>query len=394
MGRYIVLKRRSASRGGGFKSGKDFQVLLNTGNTDWGITIERTEPVHAAQLAADPDIEVVARTMPIALIEPVDLAQDMPVSEVSPGASWGIGYVGADKSSCDGEGVTMAVLDTGIDRNHPAFIGVDIEEEDFSNSGNGDRQGHGTHCAGTIFGRDVNGLRIGIARGVRRALVGKVLDDTGSGESEMIFRALHWALEKKANVMSMSLGFDFAGLVDRLISDSWPASLATSTALESYRNNLRMFDAIMQVLRANKHFGTEPLVVAAAGNESRREIHPDFKIAASLPAAAFDVVSVAAIDQRGRVAEFSNSTAVLSAPGVGIKSAWPGKRFHSISGTSMACPHVAGLAALWWQYQAAQGIMPTATSVKAQLLATLRRDLLKPEFNEEDFGQGLATAPE
>jgi len=345
-------------------------------------------------MLADPDVEIVARTMPTALIAPIDIATSTPTPNATANASWGIAFVGADKSNFDGADVTVAVLDTGIDSTHSAFSGVNLVEKDFSQSGNGDRQGHGTHCAGTIFGRDVNGVRIGIARGVKRALIGKVLNDAGSGESEMIFNALTWALQEKADIVSMSLGFDFPGLVGRLINTGWPTDLATSTALESYRNNLRMFDAIMNILRANKNFGNEPLVVAAAGNESRRKMNDQFRIAASLPAAALDVLSVAAVDDGGNVAWFSNANAVLSAPGVNITSAWPNGLLNTISGTSMACPHVAGLAALWWQYQKQQGILPTASNVKAKVLATLRRDVLKPAFNELDFGLGLGIAPE
>jgi subtilisin family serine protease len=71
-------------------------------------------------------------------------------------------------------------LDTGIDKKYLAFAGVAIVEKDFSGSGNGDRQGHRSHCAETIFGRDVDGKRIGIVRGVKKALIGKVLSDTGA----------------------------------------------------------------------------------------------------------------------------------------------------------------------------------------------------------------------
>jgi subtilisin family serine protease len=101
--------------------------------------------------------------MPTALIKPLEVA-----GAAATGA-WGIAAVKADTSNFTGDGVVVAVLDTGIDKSHPAFAGVTIVEQDFSGSGNGDRQGHGTHCAGTIFGRDVSGTRIGIARGVRAA---------------------------------------------------------------------------------------------------------------------------------------------------------------------------------------------------------------------------------
>ena len=92
--------------------------------------------------------------------------------------------------------MTVAVLDTGIDVGHAAFTGIKIIEEDFSGSGNGDREGHGTHCAGTIAGRAVNGTRIGIAPGIAELRVGKVLTDDGFGDSEMLFRGIQWAAQQ------------------------------------------------------------------------------------------------------------------------------------------------------------------------------------------------------
>nr|WP_229419583.1 S8 family serine peptidase [Pseudoduganella dura] len=99
---------------------------------------------------------------------------------------WGITAVGADRSRFSGAGVTVAVLDTGIDAAHPAFSGVQLVQQDFSGDGDGDAFGHGTHCAGTILGRDVGGTRIGVARGVTRALIGKVLGNDGSGSTDMV----------------------------------------------------------------------------------------------------------------------------------------------------------------------------------------------------------------
>ena len=117
---------------------------------------------------------------------------------------------------------------------------------DFTGEGDGDLQGHGTHCAGTILGRPVDGTRIGVAPGVTRALIGKVLDRNGSGGSEALFNAITWAVQQGAHVISMSLGFDFPGMVERL-SGQMPTRLATSRALEAYRGNLRMFDALMEM---------------------------------------------------------------------------------------------------------------------------------------------------
>jgi subtilisin family serine protease len=352
--------------------------------------VEQLSERDAVKLAADPTVTRIAPSMPTRLIRPLNAT----VNEET--ANWGIAAVQADRSNFTGAGVTVAVLDTGIDRNHPAFAGMNLIEQDFSGHGNGDRQGHGTHCAGTIFGQDVAGQRIGVARGVERALIAKVLCDDGAGDSEMVFKAMMWANEQRANIISMSLGFDFPGMVASLIDDGWPADLATSTALEAYRGNLKMFDALMSVLRAQAAFGGSPLVVAAAGNESQRAVNPQYRIAASLPAAAESVISVAAIANdtaQYTVADFSNSLALLSAPGVDITSAWLGGGLKTISGTSMACPHVVGVAALWWEALQGSGSKPTSVTVAAKLIASARKDGFPDGIDEADIGSGLVTAP-
>jgi subtilisin family serine protease len=384
MKRYVILRHSAVARGVSEARQVDTEAA---GPVE--LKVERLAEKTVAELARDPQVELVCPTMPTTLIEPLESLA--PAAE----GNWGIGAVAADQTRFSGSGVTIAVLDTGIDRDHPAFAGVELVEHDFSGDGNGDRQGHGTHCAGTIFGRDV-GMRIGVARGVERALIGKVLGDDGSGQSDMVFEALNWAMRERAYVISMSLGFDFPGMVSGLIADGWPADLATSTALEAYRGNLRMFDALMAVLKAQAAFGVAPLVIAAAGNESRRQVNPEYRIAASLPAAATDVVAVAALGQSAaglRVADFSNSLALVSAPGVDISSAWPGGGLKTLSGTSMACPHVAGIAALWWEKLQESGVQPTPTNVKAHLLASTRREVFSAPFDEADVGQGLVTAP-
>jgi subtilisin family serine protease len=150
------------------------------------VEVHNVPESEAIDLARDPQVAAVAKPMPTSLIEPLEVARTAATS------AWGIAAVKADTSNFTGDGVVVAVLDTGIDQSHPAFAGVTIVEQDFSGSGNGDRQGHGTHCAGTIFGRDVTGTRIGIARGVKKALIGKVLGDDGGGSSDMIFRGIQY----------------------------------------------------------------------------------------------------------------------------------------------------------------------------------------------------------
>jgi subtilisin family serine protease len=355
------------------------------------IDIETADVKGLNDLKLDPEVVATAASMPTRLIEPWESADQSTEYD-----SWGVAAVGATTSEFSGRGITIAVLDTGIDSTHPAFTGLTITEEDFSGSGNGDRSGHGTHCAGTILGKDVRGNRIGIARGVDRALIGKVLPDHGHGRSEMIFDGLRWAARQGAHVISMSLGFNFPGMVSGQVDAGWPVDLATSLALEAYRDNLRMFDSLMDTIRQQESFGPGSIVVAAAGNESQRHVNPDYVIAASLPAAAEGVVSAGALRQGKSdyaIAPFSNSYPTLCAPGVGIKSAWPGGGLKTMDGTSMACPHVAGVAALWWEAVRTRGLPRKASTVAARLLASCRLDSIVPDAETADRGNGLVTAP-
>lgn len=329
--------------------------------------------------------------MPTQLIKPFDAAAD---SDSDSGDSWGIAAVRADESEFTGAGTRVAVLDTGIDAAHPAFEGVHIREKDFSGCGPGDRNGHGTHCAGTIFGRDVDGSRIGVARGVDEVLIGKILGDDGHGTVKAAFEGLMWAMREGAMVISMSIGLDFPGMVGALVADGLEADLATSQALVAYGRSVRWFDTLMAMIKRQQDFGPGCVVVAAVGNESKREIRPDYEIAASLPAAAEGVLSTGAVARSREgyiIAPYSNLFPELCAPGTGIKSAVPGGGLGIKDGTSMACPHVAGVAALWWQ--AERDKRPKADMVIAQIRATSRIDGLAPGVNPAARGNGLVTAP-
>ncbi len=393
---YVVLRDLAQPfRRGGFRSGNPVEATgastAPSGPPQPRVDTARLTPNEVRELARDPDVQAVAPVMPTQLIRPVQVDATAAAQQ-----AWGIAAVGAAESAYSGSGVVVAVLDTGIDPGHPAFAGVTLVERDFSGSGDGDRQGHGTHCAGTIFGRDVAGARIGIARGVQKALIGKVLADDGGGDSRMIFQGLQWALEAGADVISMSLSFDFPGGVRRMVEQGWPADLATSVALEGYRGNLRMFDAIMGMARARMAFDAGAVIVAAAGNQSRRDENATYEIAVSIPAAAEGVVSVGALaeGQGGySVAAFSNTLPQVSAPGVNILSAAPGGGVRALSGTSMACPHVAGVAALWWEALRAAPIRANATAVAAKLLASARAGVFAQNVDVADRGLGLITAP-
>ena len=361
------------------------------------LTKEVLTPSGVLDKTKDQNVKGIALNMPTKLIAPLETSD-----ETDESTAWGIAATAANNSDYTGENVLVSVLDTGIDTQHPAFSGVDLVEKDFTGHGNGDRNGHGTHCAGTLFGRNVDGKRIGVATGVNRALIGKVLfhnETTGraEGTSEMLFNGMTWAAKEGAQVISMSIGFDYPGLVRTLVEANYPEDLAASIALEGYRGNLRMFDAIMMEIRRYAALtGKDPVVVAAAGNESKRNIHPDYEVAVSIPAAADSVISVGALRQGTdglEIAYFSNTLPQISAPGVNIISAKTGGGLMPLDGTSMACPHVAGITALWWEYVRESNIPANSRNVSSYLFANASKTLLAPNIDMADCGIGLCRAP-
>ncbi len=364
------------------------------------IELESLDTRDLFDLRRDPQVVSIAPPIPIALIEPTASEEAQTLSES--GATWGVTVTGAADSPFTGKGVTVAVLDTGIDASHEAFKGVTVIEQDFTGEGNGDGQGHGTHCAGTVFGQVVNGFRFGVAPGIQRALIGKVLNSKGSGSTEQIYRAILWALDQGTHVISMSLGMDFPGLVDDLINlQKVPADLATSMALEAYRSNVRLFDKLAELVNArNTIFQQGTVIVAAAGNESKRNIDPNYLLAVAPPAAADGIVSVGALQTPGepnnalKVASFSNTGPNVAAPGVNIYSAKTGGGYRNLSGTSMAAPHVAGIAALWAEkLLTLNNNTVNRIELNARLIGQAKKDKLAPSFNPLDVGAGLVQAP-
>ncbi|MFB9995281.1 S8 family serine peptidase [Deinococcus oregonensis] len=376
------------------------EAQLSRRRTQPRVTVEQLDRRDLPDLAHESSVRAIAPSVPLRLIRPVE-RRDVAPSSAEPNAvpqAWGVAAVGADSSSYTGAGAVVAVLDTGIDDAHPTFAGVELVQQDFSGDGNGDTEGHGTHCAGTIFGRDVNGTRIGVARGVGRALIGKVLGEQG-GSSEAIARAIVWAVQEGAHVISMSLGIDFPGLVDRLIKQGYPAPLATSVALEGYRANVKMFEALAYIAQ---HWGAEErpvLLVAAAGNESERDQNKDWEVSVSPPAVSTGFLSVAALGQAAGglvVAPFSNTNANVAAPGLNIVSARAGggstNPLISMSGTSMATPHVAGITALWAEkLMAANQLSLLQLGTRVAGSATFAG--LAPGTDPADVGLGLVRAP-
>jgi subtilisin family serine protease len=276
--------------------------------------------------------------------------------------TWGLQATGVADAPETGAGITVAVLDTGLDLGHPDFAGRDIEARSFVEGQTAqDVQGHGTHVTGTACGAlaPAGGRRYGIAHEAR-ILVGKVLGDDGSGTDADILAGISWAISAGARVISMSLGADV-----REVSTAYEAAGRRALAAGS-------------------------LIVAAAGNNARRRAgNPGF---VGVPANSPSIMAVGAVDTALAIADFSAASSTvdggqvdIAGPGVDVFSSWPRPRStNTISGTSMATPHVAGIAALWSQRTGATG---------QQLWAQLVQAAQRLPLPASDVGSGLVRAP-
>ncbi|WP_185956138.1 S8 family peptidase [Melghirimyces algeriensis] len=225
---------------------------------------------------------------------------------------WGIRDVGANKvwPYTKGRGVKIAVIDTGIDNEHPAIKknysgGVNILSPMFTPH---DYNGHGTHVAGTIAGRAEAMNVIGVAPRVHLYAV-KAFNRKGSANLSDLLSAINWCIENEMDVVNMSFGM-------AKVSDSLGQAIQTA-----YRKGIVM--------------------VAAAGNQGTSD-HVDY------PARFNETIGVTATTKDGSIASFSNTgkEVDIAAPGEKISSAWLNTTIRDMSGTSMAVPHVSGTAAL------------------------------------------------
>lgn len=369
-----------------------FKAFAEENEDNIKIEVEELSIERVAKTMQHEDVLAIAPSIPMSLINPV--SSSAITAPQSANITWGLKTIEADKSSYTGDGVIVGVLDTGIDEKHKAFNGVQLTIKDFTGEGSGDQNGHGTHCAGTIFGQNINGLRFGVATGVKKAIIGKVIGKNG-GSSEKIAEAMQWAVEQGAQIISMSLGIDFPGLVKHLERSGMPTELATSKALEGYRSNIFLFESLCNFLLAKKQNTPGTIIVAAAGNESRRDLQNNYKISVAPPAVAKGIISVGALAEKNNgceIAFFSNTGVMIAAPGVDIISAESGGNLSIKSGTSMATPHAAGVAALWAEKLMKQGML-SSYQLTAKLLASGTVDCINKGFDPADIGGGLITAP-
>ncbi|KAJ6786751.1 hypothetical protein PWT90_02007 [Aphanocladium album] len=257
------------------------------------------------RLRHDPDVESIEQD---AIISINAITQQ-------PGATWGLtrishrqrGSTTYDYDTSAGQGACAYVIDTGVEDTHPEFEGRAKQIKTFASTGT-DGNGHGTHCSGTIGSKTY-----GVAKKVSIFGV-KVLDDNGSGTLSNVIAGMDFVASdyKSRNcprgvVASMSLGGGYSATVNQ----------------------------------AAAHLQSSGVFVAvAAGNDNR-------DAANTSPASEPSVCTVGASDSSDRRSTFSNYGRAVDifAPGTGITSTWIGGRTNTISGTSMATPHIAGLAA-------------------------------------------------
>jgi subtilisin family serine protease len=283
--------------------------------------------------------------------------------------TWGLAAVGAHRSAYTGRGIRVAVLDTGLDLSHPDFVDQQnrqiVTQSFVENESVQDGQGHGTHTAGTVGGPNPSkiGRRYGVAPEVD-LYIGKVLNNQGSGKELDILNGMNWAIDQKCVAISMSLGRStFPGeKPDPLYEEVGTAALREDS-----------------------------LIIAAAGNESARD--SGFIAPVGAPANSPSIMAVAAVKPNLKVASFScgglsarGGEVNISGPGVAVYSSFPlPQQSKVLQGTSMACPHVAGVAALWAQ---------SDQSLRGQKLwDALERSALEIG-SFRDYGRGLVQVPD
>ncbi len=271
-----------------------------------------------------------------------------------------------------GESVRVGIIDTGIDANHPDLAGKVIGFRDFSGKGKTqpyDDEGHGTHVAGTIAGGNSSGTYIGVAPNVK-LIVAKAFDSEGHSSDDHLIRAMQWMTDPDGNPATNDY--------PQVINNSWGSDMTYG--------NIDPEDTIFcQITETWMNMGIVP--VASSGNEG-----PGARTI-SVPGACPSVIAVGAVDENDNVASFSSRGSAkwastdyikpdISAPGNKITSSYPGGKYATMSGTSMAAPHVTGAIALILQ--------ANPTSIPRDTRRTLIAGVTDrgPQGKDYDYGFG------
>lgn len=304
-----------------------------------GLAVGTVDGDGVEALKSDRRVDKIEVAPELSLIRPVEAGATRAVS----GTTWGLKRISAPQAwaaGFTGEGIVVGHLDTGFDPSHPAlssalheFAEFDLTGEQIAGAPPRDSGDHGTHTAGTIAGRPTVRGRIGVAPG---ATIASALVIEGGDVLSRILGGLEWIVGQGSTILSMSLGL---------------------------RGFTPAFQSVINALRAN-----DILPVVAVGNE--------FANSSRSPGNYANVLSVGAMDTADRVADFSGSQRFkrisdplvpdLVAPGVGVLSAVPGGRYREMAGSSMATPHVAGLAALLRQ----AAPVASAADIEAAILSS------------------------
>lgn len=257
-----------------------------------------------------------------------------------------------------GRGVVIAVIDSGCDCDHVDLKDRIIGKYNFTSDDGGNPEivtdyiGHGTHVAG-IIGASQNGKGVVGVAPLCSLLILKALNKNGQGTEEAVAKAINYAVSKKVNIISMSLG--------------------------STEETPLIYQAIKKAVSNNI------LVVCAAGNEG--DSNGDTE-ELSYPAVYSECISVGAVDYSKNIARFTNSnkSVDLVAPGVSIMSTYPNNKYANLQGTSMATPHVSGALALiinWSRKDFGREMSET------ELYAQLIRHTASLGFKKTLVGNGL-----
>ncbi|MCE4615743.1 MAG: S8 family peptidase [Aeropyrum sp.] len=296
---------------------------------------------------------------------------------------WPSGYTGFVDVNGDGDGeIEVAVIDTGVDADHPDLSANIVWGKAVQNGRitdrYDDRNGHGTHVTGTIAAIDNDIGVIGVAPTVEIYAI-KALGNGGFGSWSDLIIAIDLAVKGPDGVIDS----DGDGIVAGDPDDDAPEVISMSLGGSSAPQELH------DVIIAAYNLGI--VLVAAAGNDGASS--------PSYPAAYPEVIAVGAIDSNGQVPSWSNRNPEIAAPGVDILSTYPDDTYETLSGTSMATPHVSGVVALIQAARLANGLplLPpggendTTTSTVRGVLHVTAVDAGDPGYDSL-YGYGIVDA--